>query len=109
VSDWVDVGARLTVNGLALVFLVLGLLWGLIVLLLRFDRPTAAPAAVQPAAGRDEALDPTLLAAIAVALRTHLDAHRWHPSSRRARTGQSRWASAGRDRQTQHWPADRRG
>jgi glutaconyl-CoA/methylmalonyl-CoA decarboxylase subunit delta len=105
VPEWLEVGGRLTVYGLSLVFLVLALLWGLITLLLRADRP--APAG--DARGSVTALDPALVAAVTIALRAHLDAGRWHPSRRREGSGQSRWASAGREGQTHHWPRDRRG
>jgi glutaconyl-CoA/methylmalonyl-CoA decarboxylase subunit delta len=106
VSEWLEVGARLTVNGLSLVFLVLALLWGLIVLLLRFDRPVAADAAMPAEPPGHETLGPPLVAAVAIAVRAHIDAGRWHPSRRRG-AGPSRWTTAGREHQTHHWPRDR--
>jgi glutaconyl-CoA/methylmalonyl-CoA decarboxylase subunit delta len=107
VPEWLEVGGRLTLYGLSLVFLVLALLWGLITVLLRADRPAPVGGTREPAT--DPPLDPVLVAAVAIALRAHLDAGRWHPSRRRDGSPQSRWASAGREGQTHHWPLGRRG
>ena len=102
--DWLRTGAEITTSGLSLVFLVLALLWAVIALLVRLDRDTAP--AVRTAEG-DE-LDPERLAAIMVAVRAHLRATRAHPKPHRSgAASRSQWVSAGRERQTHHWPPPR--
>jgi sodium pump decarboxylase gamma subunit len=102
---------RLTAWGMGLVFLVLGGLWAIIAVLVRFDREPepaqpaesaeAAPAAVQAAA--EATLDPRLLAAIMIAVRAHIRVRRKQaaPSMRLHAPGSlpSRWTSIGRGRQ----------
>lgn len=99
-------GAWLTVWGMGLVFLLLALLWGLVALLLRFDRPEPPGAAARPAAA-PEALAPEVLAAVMVAVKLHVRALRKEaaPEARRHRPGSlpSRWVSAGRTRQNRSW------
>jgi sodium pump decarboxylase gamma subunit len=106
-------GLRLTVLGMGLVFLVLGLLALLVSALVRIDRRRALQEAEQPsgeAAGRDarEALqdpasDPELLAAAVVAVRAHrVHQRRQAAPALRAHlpgTLPSRWVGAGRTRQ----------
>jgi Na+-transporting methylmalonyl-CoA/oxaloacetate decarboxylase gamma subunit len=122
-------GLQITVLGMGLVFGLLAVLWGLLTLVLRFDRVPAAPDAArsaaatsregveggaQPAVGSapEPALEPALVAAIGAALRCHLGAGargqsgatpeervHWPGSLLHA----SRWVAAGRSRQTRHW------
>lgn len=99
-------GAWLTVWGMGLVFLLLALLWGLVALLLHFDRPERPQAVARPAAA-PEALAPEALAAVMVAVKLHVRALRKEaaPEARRHRPGSlpSRWVSAGRTRQNRSW------
>ncbi len=99
-------GAWLTLWGMGLVFLLLALLWGLVALLLRFDRPARPGAATRPAAA-PEALAPEVLAAVMVAVKLHIRALRKEaaPEARRHRPGTlpSRWVAAGRTRQNRSW------
>lgn len=115
-------GLQITVVGMGLVFGLLALLWGLLTLVLRFDRvpgpapttatPVAGPGAVEAAVVAPDALEPALVAAISAALRCHRGA------GRRGRAGAtpeervhwpgsllhaSRWVAAGRSRQNRHW------
>lgn len=125
-------GLQMTVLGMGLVFGLLGLLWGLLTLVQRFDRapvvavpapePTAAPAspaeeataptqAVAHAAGADlvQGMDPQLVAAIMVATLTHRAVSRREaaPAMRSYWPGSllyaSRWVGAGRSRQNHSW------
>jgi sodium pump decarboxylase gamma subunit len=110
--ELLEVGLRLTVYGMGLVFLLLAVLWLLVALLLRFDRgslPGAPATAVSPAPAAPRSglaaatSDPELLAAIVIAVR----AHRTHlrrqaaPALRAHLPGTlpSRWVGAGRTRQ----------
>lgn len=99
-------GAWLTVWGMGLVFLLLALLWGLVALLLRCDRPER-PAAPARSAAAPEALTPEALAAVMVAVKLHVRALRKEaaPEARRHRPGSlpSRWVAAGRTRQNRSW------
>lgn len=122
------IGVELTLYGMGLVFLLLAVLWGLIALLIRLDRPPAA--GVEPAAlpsehrvhgrsggqGASEAsasgaaaadLDPELLAAVLIACRTHRMARRKQaaPEMRTHQPGSlpSRWVGTGRTRQNRSW------
>lgn len=111
------VGLELTIYGMALVFLLLGLLWGAIALLVRFDQPSslvereAEPAAPAERAGivRGEttAIDPELLSAIVIACRAHRMTRRKQaaPEMRTHQPGTlpSRWVGAGRTRQNRSW------
>lgn len=107
-----------TAAGMGLVFALLALLWGLLVLVLRLDRPPAvapgpAPAEATPGSGAGaaagEAIDADLLAAIAVATLTHKAVRRREaaPVMRSYWPGSllfaSRWVAIGRARQNQSW------
>jgi glutaconyl-CoA/methylmalonyl-CoA decarboxylase subunit delta len=120
-------GLQMTVLGMGLVFALLALLWALLTLVLKFDRPApagipadaavgdaqAAPEAV-PGPGQEAALDPALVAAITVAVLAHSARRRaeaapqlrlhWPGSLLHA----SRWVSAGRTRQNHSWQRGRR-
>lgn len=112
-------GLQMSALGMGLVFALLASLWGLLVLVLRFDRvpvdaPQIAPAG-EPAtsedlsASADDAIDPDLVAAIVVATLTHKTVRRreaapvmriyWPGSQLFA----SRWVAVGRSRQNRTW------
>ena len=118
-------GMQMTALGMGLVFGLLALLWGLLTIVLRLDRPPAAAlaaaaapggaAAASPARGPQAEpaatpeLDAELAAAILVATLTHR-AHRRReaaPVMRSYWPGSllyaSRWVGAGRARQNQSW------
>jgi glutaconyl-CoA/methylmalonyl-CoA decarboxylase subunit delta len=127
IAMWV--GAELTLYGMGLVFLLLAVLWGLIALMIRLDRPPAAEDAVatsaEEAAGPAEAagslssaaavaatldataLDPDTLAAIVIACRAHRMTRRKQaaPEMRTHQPGSqpSRWLGTGRTRQNRSW------
>ena len=117
-------GLQMTMLGMGLVFGLLGLLWGLLTLVLRFDKaPEPAAAASRPAAEptasatTDEVspattaqdLDPQLVAAIMVATLAHRAISRREaaPAMRSYWPGSllyaSRWVGAGRSRQNNSW------
>ena len=118
-------GLQMTALGMGLVFGLLALLWGLLTIVLRLDRPPAAALASAAAAGGAAAatpageapagpaaapeMDAELLAAIVVATLTHR-AHRRReaaPAMRSYWPGSllyaSRWVAVGRARQNQSW------
>lgn len=117
------VGAELTLYGMGLVFLLLAVLWALIALMIRLDRPPEEEAAgaasleeeagvssgdVQVAATAGTAtLDPEVLAAIVIACRAHRMARRKQaaPEMRTHQPGSlpSRWLGSGRTRQNRSW------
>ena len=105
VALWI--GLKLTLYGMGLVFLLLAVLWGLIALLIRFDRPQAGEASVAGAVRQPAALDPALLAAIVIACRAHRMARRKQaaPEMRAHEPGSlpSRWVGIGRTRQNRSW------
>lgn len=114
-------GLQISALGIGLVFALLALLWGMLVLVLRFDRvPVVVPQQViagDPAASGDgvndaadtDTIDPDLLAAIVVATLTHKAVLRreaapvmriyWPGSQLFA----SRWVAIGRSRQNRNW------
>lgn len=117
-------GLEMAVVGMGLVFGLLALLWGLLTLVLRWDKPPAdtppAPqpealaaigAEVAPAAGPAlvQGMDTEMVAAILVATLTHRAVRRreaapvmrsyWPGSQLHA----SRWVGAGRSRQNHSW------
>jgi sodium pump decarboxylase gamma subunit len=108
-------GLRLTVYGMGIVFLLLGLLALLIALLARRDagRPPRKEraegfAAAAPTVAPDPALtDPALLAAIMIAVRAHIRVRRKQaaPAMRSHQPGTlpSRWVASGRTRQNRSW------
>jgi glutaconyl-CoA/methylmalonyl-CoA decarboxylase subunit delta len=108
-------GLQITVLGMGLVFGLLALLWGLLTLVQRWDRPAvAAPvleaepvleAAPLVEAGMDTALVAAIVTA-ALAHRAHLRREA-APAMRSHWPGSqlyaSRWVAAGRSRQNQSW------
>jgi len=111
-------GLTMTAAGMGLVFGLLALLWGLLTLVLRFDRepPEAPPAEAATAPAADaaapaptEGIAPELVAAITVATLAHVAAGRrvaaplmrsyWPGSQLFA----SRWVAIGRGRQNTTW------
>ena len=104
-------GLQMTVLGMGLVFGLLAALWGLLALVLRFDKPPA-PAPVDAGAAAISAaseMDPDLVAAIAVAVLTHKKVRRRQaaPAMRSYWPGSllyaSRWVATGRARQNRSW------
>ena len=120
-------GLQMTVLGMGLVFALLALLWGLLTLVLRFDRSpdqamplaatpfdlaSASPADESvPAAGpaQVQGMDAELVAAILTATLAHRAQRRREaaPAMRSYWPGSllyaSRWVGAGRARQNQSW------
>jgi Na+-transporting methylmalonyl-CoA/oxaloacetate decarboxylase gamma subunit len=112
VAIWI--GLKLTAYGMGLVFFLLAVLWGLISLIIRFDRPSEAEiaAGAQPT-GEQPVVEPDLLAAIVIACRAHRMARRQQaaPEMRAHEPGSlpSRWVGVGRTRQNRSWaPGGRR-
>ena len=105
-------GLGIAVVGMGLVFVLLALLWGLLTLALRWDRPapmidvdaTAAPSVAAPAG-----MAPEVVAAIAIAVIAHAAARRREaaPAMRHYWPGSllfaSRWVDVGRARQNMSW------
>ncbi|WP_322489912.1 OadG family protein [Chloroflexus sp.] len=108
-------GLTMTVLGMGLVFTVLALIWGLLNLLTRFDRPEPSTTtgevmpALEIAPVTTEPLTPDEVAAIAVAVavRTATLRREAAPTVRSYWPGSllfaSRWVAAGRTRQNQSW------
>ena len=121
-------GLQITLLGMGLVFGLLGLLWGLLTLVQRFDRepvvamapavealPAVEAARTTPAAPQDnlpqtvQGMDPQLVAAIMVATLAHRAVSRREaaPAMRSYWPGSllyaSRWVGAGRSRQNHSW------
>ncbi len=102
-------GLRLTVYGMGIVFLLLGVLALIIGGLVRLDRPRTAQAkgaGVRPAAAAST-LDPEVVAAIAAAVALHVRVRRKQaaPAMRSHQPGTlpSRWVATGRTRQNNSW------
>lgn len=122
-----EFGLRMTVLGMGIVFAMLLLLWGLLTLAVRLERPVEPREAAVAVAGLDPSpasssssapavaihgaagLDPALVAAITVAVQRHAEARRLQaaPAMRSYWPGSllfaSRWVAAGRTRQGQSW------
>ncbi|HEX9186990.1 MAG TPA: OadG family protein [Vicinamibacteria bacterium] len=102
-------GLRLTVYGMGIVFLLLGVLALIIAGLVRLDRPRAQQKPAKPEAARPapDAPDPALLAAIMIAVRAHIRVRRKQaaPAMRSHQPGTlpSRWVASGRTRQNRSW------
>lgn len=114
-------GLEMAALGMGLVFGLLALLWGLLTLVLRLDKPAAdtAPEPEVPAISVDAApapgpamvqgMDAELVAAILVATLTHRAVRRREaaPAMRSYWPGSllyaSRWVAAGRSRQNHSW------
>lgn len=122
IAMWV--GLELTLYGMGLVFLLLAVLWWLIALLIRLDKPDAAVEEVEDieaapmqavedtgtarvTAADDDELDPEVLAAVVIACRAHRMARRKQaaPEMRTHQPGSlpSRWIGTGRTRQNRSW------
>lgn len=103
------VGLRLTVYGMGIVFLLLGVLALILAGLVRLDRPKArAPKAEKARAATAPAgPNPALLAAIMIAVRAHIRVRRKQaaPAMRSHQPGTlpSRWVASGRTRQNRSW------
>ena len=98
----------MTVVGMGLVFLLLALLWGLLTLVLAFDRAPCEASELQPAAETtrksDDQLPADLIAAMAAAVLKHRSTLRRGntlPSNEDA--AGSRWVATGRTRQNTSW------
>jgi sodium pump decarboxylase gamma subunit len=116
-------GLQMTVLGMGLVFALLALLWGLLTLVLKFDRAPAASPSPQAAAGdagpvaaaglAGEAMDDALVAAITIAVLDHKAVRRREaaPAMRSYWPGSllyaSRWVASGRARQNRSWHRSR--
>jgi Na+-transporting methylmalonyl-CoA/oxaloacetate decarboxylase gamma subunit len=104
VALWI--GLKLTLYGMGLVFFLLAVLWWLIALLIRFDRPAATVTPIA-SASRVPAVEAALLAAIVIACRAHRMARRQQaaPEMRAHEPGSlpSRWVGVGRTRQNRSW------
>jgi sodium pump decarboxylase gamma subunit len=124
-------GLQITVLGMGIVFGLLALLWGVLTLVMRFDRPAAAPSAAnsdtaattapgeagegapagtpQLIAHRVDGMDADLVAAIVVATLAHSAKRRQEaaPAMRSYLPGSllyaSRWLASGRMRQNTSW------
>lgn len=107
-------GLNITVLGMGLVFVLLALLWALLTVMFRLDRPpvpdsTQNVAPARPDARQSVKLPPELLSAITVAVFTHQAVLRKQaaPAMRSHWPGSilfaSRWVAAGRHQQTQNW------
>ena len=105
------VGLRLTVYGMGIVFLLLGVLAVIIGALVRLDRPKARASMAAPRPGASPVAetgpDPALLAAIMIAVRAHIRVRRKQaaPAMRSHQPGTlpSRWVASGRTRQNRSW------
>jgi Na+-transporting methylmalonyl-CoA/oxaloacetate decarboxylase gamma subunit len=114
-------GLQISALGMGLVFALLALLWGLLTLVLQFDRPpeaaglAGATLAAEPVTEHEADLDPALVAAITVAVTVHAAARRGEaPPERRVHVPgsllhASRWLAAGRARQNRNWRRGRGG
>jgi glutaconyl-CoA/methylmalonyl-CoA decarboxylase subunit delta len=113
-AERLTTGLNITVLGMGLVFVLLALLWALLTVMLRLDRPPAAGpgegvAPARPGARKPVTLPPELLSAITVAVFTHQAVLRKQaaPAMRSHWPGSilfaSRWVAAGRHQQTQSW------
>jgi glutaconyl-CoA/methylmalonyl-CoA decarboxylase subunit delta len=113
-------GLSMTAVGMGLVFAMLALLWGLLTLVLRLDRPAAPAPAPQDAAASvpasasladapDEGIPQEVIAAITIATLAHVSARRREaaPLMRSYWPGSllfaSRWVATGRARQNRIW------
>ena len=109
------IGLELTIYGMALVFLLLAVLWGIIALVTRLDRPPAVTVGGEQAGGGTATvkaadgggLDTELVAAVVIACRAHRMSRRKQaaPEMRTHQPGSlpSRWVTTGRTRQNRSW------
>lgn len=126
-------GLQMTVLGMGIVFALLAMLWGLLVIVLRFDKVEGTPGAdagaaaaevddaapeasapvaaepVPPRVPQVNGMDADLIAAMMVAVLTHKDVRRHEaaPVMRSYWPGSllyaSRWVASGRGRQNRIW------
>ena len=103
-------GLQTTLLGMGLVFGLLALMWGLLTLALRLDKPVESPPpAAVPPPPQAPGLDGETVAAILVATLTHRAQRRREaaPAMRSYWPGSllyaSRWVGAGRARQNHGW------
>lgn len=103
-------GLQTTLLGMGLVFGLLALMWGLLTLALRLDKPVESPSpAAAPPPPQAPGLDGETVAAILVATLTHRAQRRREaaPAMRSYWPGSllyaSRWVGAGRARQNHGW------
>lgn len=109
IMDNLGWGLQISALGMGLVFGLLALLWGLLTLVQRWDRPPAAAPVLETAPVVEEGMDPALVAAIVTAALAHRANRRreaapvmrshWPGSQLHA----SRWVAVGRTRQNQSW------
>jgi Na+-transporting methylmalonyl-CoA/oxaloacetate decarboxylase gamma subunit len=101
-------GLQITALGMGLVFALLALLWLLLTLVLKFDRPAVVAAPAVEAAA--PLVDTAMLAAIGIAVLRHRGAAQ-EPEVRRHSPGSllyaSRWVATGRVRQNHSWHRNR--
>ena len=105
------VGMNMSILGIGLVFLLLGLLWAILTVMLRLDREPAADNGSAAASVASPARAPAsdVCAAIAMAVVRHRAVLRKQaaPAMRSHWPGSilfaSRWVGAGRHQQTQSW------
>jgi sodium pump decarboxylase gamma subunit len=113
--DNLGFGLQVALLGMGIVFGLLIGLWLVLTAVLRFESRHAAPeveparVTIRPVDGAPGAVEPALVAAIAVAIARHADLRRQQaaPAMRSYWPGSllfaSRWVSAGRTRQSQSW------
>jgi sodium pump decarboxylase gamma subunit len=122
--ELIRTGLQITIFGMGLVFLLLGLLWGLMTVLLRLDQGSASSEEPEPADVEQEertevarapaALAPEQLAAISIAVLQHRAVCRKQatPAMRGRWPGAlpdtGGWVAAGRTRQNRSWQSERR-
>jgi len=117
-SDALGIGLRLTVFGTGLVFLALGLLWGIMTLLLALDghwvatRSQVLPSDERGQQKKEAELPSSLVAAITTSVLYHR-ARRTvtpltFPTSHPMAADAPSWVALGRGRQMLRWPFRRR-
>jgi Na+-transporting methylmalonyl-CoA/oxaloacetate decarboxylase gamma subunit len=103
-------GLQISALGMGLVFGLLALLWLLLTLVLKFDKPAQAAPAVSAQAAMPAPLEAAVLAAIGIAVLRHrasgesAEVRRHSPGSL---LYASRWVAAGRVRQNHSWRRSR--
>ncbi len=106
------IGLQLTVFGMGLVFLLLGVMATAISLLTRLDRAPVETAAEESAIDFPPGLDADAISAITIAVMTHRAVRRKQaaPAMRRHQPGTlpSRWVAIGRARQQTNGQSSRR-
>jgi glutaconyl-CoA/methylmalonyl-CoA decarboxylase subunit delta len=107
--DSIQIGLQLTLYGMGIVFLLLGVLAFVVWLIARLDR---AEPATENAPAEEPGIDPDLLAAMMIAIARHRAALRRvaAPAMRQHQPGTlpSRWVGIGRVQQNHTWQPARR-